>query len=270
MKRFELRDATKEDVGTLALLECYDHPRSFFVELPPHVDPWDLPFILHEFAQRGDLTVDSHWSIRWVQSRLVPTDRQNLGEVLRENGLDAYDELRLMEMTEGRCAQDDCYLVPLRHDQTPAWYEERQAMRMADVFALDGTRLMACFCDGQVLLCDMATLLQDSPSFARILADKALFDRVSMQPGGHGACWGEALQVPLKTLREHGVSMGLVAADIAALARQTTLDTAEVAQLLDCSRQNVSDLVRRGRLIPVKTTARGPLFLRSDIYARLA
>ncbi len=270
MKRFELRDATNERAGTLALLECYDHPRSFCIELPPHVDPWDLPFVLHEFAQRDEHTVDPRWSLRWVQSRLVPTDRQNLGEVLRENGLDTYDEFRLLELTEGRCAQDDCYLVPLGLEQTPAWYEERRAMRLADVFALDGTRLLACFCDGQVLLCDMAAVLQDSPSFARILADQALFNRVSMQPGGHGACWGEALQVPLKTLREHGTSLGLVAADIAALARQTTLDTAEVARLLNCSRQNVSDLVRRGRLTPVKTTARGPLFLRSDVYARLA
>ena len=269
MKRFELRDAANESAGTIAILECFDCPRSFYIELPPHVDPWDLPFVLHEFARRDELTVDACWSLRWVQSRLVPTERQNLGEVLRENGLDNYDELRLLEMTEGRCAQDDCYLAPLRSGRMPAWYEERQTTRMTDVFALDGRRLLACFHDGQVLLCGMAKILEHSRSFARVLADETIFDRATMQAGGHGVRWGEALQVSSATLRAQGVDSGLTTTDIAALARQVTLDTAEVAHLLGCSRQNVSDLVRRGRLTPVKSTARGTLFLRSDVYARM-
>ena len=87
MKLFSLRDAANEDAGVLALLECFERPRSFYIELPPQVDPWNLPFVLHEFAQRGESTVDSQWTLRWVRSRLVPTERQNLGEVLRTTNL---------------------------------------------------------------------------------------------------------------------------------------------------------------------------------------
>ena len=108
MKRFALRDAANESAGVLALLECSERLRSFYIELPPHVDPWDLPFVLHEFARRGEPTVDSQWALRWVRSRLVPTERQNLGEVLRANNLQSYDELSLLELTEGRCSQDEC------------------------------------------------------------------------------------------------------------------------------------------------------------------
>ena len=269
MRCFELRDFSNEGAGSLAILECFERPRSFYIELPPRVDPWDLPFVLHEFAQRGELTVDAQWTLRWVRSRLVPTERQNLGEVLRVNGLEDYDELRLLELTEGRCAQDDCYLVPLEASRTPAWYEERRATRMTDVFALGGFRLLACFCDGQALLCNATALLGDARPFARVLADEAVFGHATMQPGGHGVRWGETLQVPSDALRKAGTDSGLVTADVAALARQATLGTAEVADLLECSRQNVSDLVRRGRLVPLKSSARGSLFLRGDVYARL-
>lgn len=270
MKLFSLRDAANEDAGVLALLECFERPRSFYIELPPQANPWNLPFVLHEFAQRGESTVDSQWTLRWVRSRLVPTERQNLGEVLRTNNLSTYDELRLLELTDGRCSQDECYLMPLRAHQLPAWYEERLTTRMTDVFTLSGLRLLACFCDGQALLCNMDELLADSRSFSHVLADEEVFDRATLQAGGHGVRWGEDLQVQSQTLRRAGVSSGLISADIAAFARQATLDTSEVTRLLGCSRQNVSDLVRRGSLVPIKSTARGPLFLRSDVYARLA
>lgn len=82
-------------------------------------------------------------------------------------------------------------------------------------------------------------------------------------------CWGETLQMSSENMRDVGVDLGFAMADIAASVRQATLDTAEVARLLGCGRQNVSDLVRRGRLVPIKSTARGPLFLRGDVYARL-
>ncbi|MBR3315307.1 MAG: helix-turn-helix domain-containing protein [Atopobiaceae bacterium] len=269
MKRFALRDVANESAGTLALLECFERPRTFYIELSPHVDPWDLPFVLHEFAQRNEPTVDSQWALRWVRSRLVPTERQNLGEVLRTNNLQSYDELRLLELTEGRCSQDECYLVPLREDQLPAWYAERREARMTDVFALDGLRLLACFCDGEVLLCDMGEHLANSRTFSHVLADEELFGRATLQAGGHGVRWGKTLLVSSHALRNAGTSTGLVASDIAALGRQAVLDTAEAARIMDCSRQNVSDLVRRGRLTPIKTTTRGPLFLRGDVYARL-
>ena len=269
MLRFALRNAAHEEAGVLALLECFDDGQGYYFELAPHVDPWDLPFILHEFAQRGEHTVDAQWSLRWVQSRLVPAERQNLGEVLRTNGLSSYNELDLLVLTDGQCSQDDCYLVPLGPRQEPAWYLERLAKRIADVYALEDFRLLVPFRDGKVVLCDAKEFLGANRSFARVLGDETVFARVTAQPGGHGAQWGEALQVPASALLMAGRHLGLGLADVAALARQATIDTAEVARILGCSRQNVSDLVRRGKLVPLRTTARGPLFLRGDVYARL-
>ncbi len=47
--------------------------------------------------------------------------------------------------------------------------------------------------------------------------------------------------------------------------RQNLLGTAEAADLLRCTRQNIQDLVKRGRLQPVMELSSGFLFLRGDV-----
>ena len=269
MKTFALRDEADDRRSDLAYLMCYERTRAFYLELPDGADPWGLPFILHEFAARGQTTVDAPWSLRWVRSRLVPTERQNLGEVLRVNGLEEYDELRLLTLTEGRCAQDSCYLVPVRQQGLPAWLADRQRTRLADAYALPGFRVLALFKDGltRVVALDEAT--SETPARARILSDVETFGRMEVAEGGRGVCWGSLLAVDAKALRSAGVEVPLSAADVAAIAADALMETREVAAALSCTRQNVSDLVRRGRLTPVKQTPRGPLFLRRDVRALL-
>ena len=269
MEIYALHDETNEGSRTLAYLECYDRLHAFYFELPPDADPWDLPFILHEYARRGQHTIDAAWSATWVRSRLVPPERQNLGEVLSENGLTEYDELRLLRLTEGRCSQDGCYLVPASRAELPSWYLERERRRMTDVYALGNQRLLATFRDGRVSLCDMRPLLEAKRPFARVLADESVFARVSLEAGGHGARWGETLAVPADEIRASGQDLPLGAADVRGLARQAVCDSAEAANLLGCTRQNISDLVRRGKLTPLKSDSRGALFLRADLLARI-
>ena len=268
MRLYRLRDGANEAAGTLAYLECYERPRAYFFELAPDADAWDLPFILHEFAQRGMRTIDATWSRRWVESRLVPPERQNLGEVLRTNGLETYDELRLLELTGGRCSQDACYLVPAGSEQPSAWYGQRVASRLADVYAIGGFGLLSVFGDGEVRVCSARELLGGRRPFARVLSDEAVFARVALQAGGHGAQWGEALAAPCAELREAGTLLPLDPDDLRSLIGQSVCDTAEAAQMLGCSRQNVSDLVRRGKLPVLKAGPRGTLFLRADVLAR--
>lgn len=47
------------------------------------------------------------------------------------------------------------------------------------------------------------------------------------------------------------------------------INTAEVTRILDCTRQNVFDLIKRGKLTPVKEMPRDRLFLKEDVLERL-
>lgn len=267
MRIYELRDEAREDAGTLAYLECYDEPRSCYLEISPDVDRWDLPFILFEHAARGELSVGADWSLRWVQSRLVPRERQNLGEVLRESGLESYDEFALIDQTEGRCSQDACYLVRTTPAGMPAWYDARLAGRVREACALGGFRLVVAMRDGRARVLDAQKEIGGRREFGRVLADEDAFAQVTVEAGGHGVRWGTALALSSDELAHMGRRLPLGSDDLADIARQLLCDAGEAASLLGCSRQNVSDLVRRGRLVPVETGGRTTLFRRSDVIA---
>ncbi|MDR2166465.1 MAG: helix-turn-helix domain-containing protein [Clostridiales bacterium] len=47
------------------------------------------------------------------------------------------------------------------------------------------------------------------------------------------------------------------------------LDTAQVSAMLGCSRQYVAQLVKEGKLLPIKETINHRLFLRADVEERI-
>lgn len=47
------------------------------------------------------------------------------------------------------------------------------------------------------------------------------------------------------------------------------INTSEAAAILNCSRQNIDDLVKRNKLIPIKTYPRDKLFFKADVAARV-
>ena len=118
MKIFAIRDESAILRADLAYLLYYELEKRFYIELPEDADPWETPLMLSAFVKRGT-DCNSYWSKLWVQQRIVPPDRQNLGQILKDNHLKEYDEFDLLMLAMGRCAQDDYYLVPLNEDQLP-------------------------------------------------------------------------------------------------------------------------------------------------------
>ena len=268
MRVFALKDANDPDGSVLAVLSCYESGREYYLDMPEGTDPWTVPFVLSSFASRGQWRIGPEWSKRWVESRLVPRSRQNLGEVLRENGLTEYDSLRLLEMTEGRNSQDDCYLEPLRPGDAPTWFLAREADRVAEVVALEGFRLLVAFRSGEVRVCTASDLEQCSEGLERVLSDEMAFAHVEVAAGGRGARWGSMLYIGDDVLRAAGQPIPLTWADLRRIAPALLVDAAEAARELDCTRQNINALMKRGALSAAKSSDKATLFMRSDIQAR--
>ena len=95
MRAFAIRDEEEQRIKDLAHLIYYEKDKRFYIEVPDDADVWETPLLLASFVKRGKRTIDSYWSKVWVQQRIVPTDRQNLGQILKANGLEEYDEFQL-------------------------------------------------------------------------------------------------------------------------------------------------------------------------------
>ena len=93
-------------------------------------------------------------------------------------------------------------------------------------------------------------------------------DKARIAAGGSVFGWDERLTIPCADLYDTGKNIPLSAEEITSVISQSVVDTAEACELLGCSRQYINELVRTGRLVPIKSNEKWTLFLKSDIYGK--
>lgn len=268
MKIFAIRDESADNQVDLAYLLYYELEKRFYIELPEDADPWETPLLLSSFVKRGETSVNSYWSKIWVQQRIVPTDRQNLGQVLKDNNLKEYDEFSLLMLSMGRCAQDDYYLVPIEETQLPEQIQKRFAKLIEDIVPLDDYSLLVFFRDGMVKKCSIKERYEHAASFQVLFRNESYFTAVSLQPGGHGIEWDVNLSISASTLYRIGKKVPLTISDFRNFVVHRVVNVSEAADILGCSRQNIDYLTKAGKLHPIKSTGKNTLYLKSEILKR--
>lgn len=221
-------------------------------------------------AIHGDspCTAYSYWSKIWVQQRIVPIDRQNIGEILRDNHLKEYDEYELLMLAMGRCAQDDYYLVPINEKELPEEITRRLSKRIEDVLPLENHCLLVFFRDGVVKKCDLQKHFEKTKTFQVLLKKPDYFQYVQMQTGGYGVAWDVNMTISDTMLYRIGKSVPLTMEDFRNFAAHRIINASEAAEILGCSRQNIIDLTKRGKLHPIKTSEKSTLYLKSEVLKR--
>lgn len=71
------------DKRAIAYLVYYDKSKNFYIEIDSNADKSNMPMMFALFAEKGEYSIDSRWSKKWVCSRIIPPDRQNLGQIMR-------------------------------------------------------------------------------------------------------------------------------------------------------------------------------------------
>lgn len=269
MRIFAIRDGSDRENKNLAYLFYYEREKYFYIELPDNADPWEVPLLLSSLLKKGNYTIDSYWSKRWVQQRVVPPDRQNIGQILRDNKLDVYDEYKLLMLAKGRCAQDDYYLVGIDEQEIPIEVQRRFHTKVTDIVPLENYFMLVFFADGATKKCDLKTYFKSNEKFNVLLRMPEYFSDAWILPGGYGISWDENLSVPDADLYKMGQDVPLALSDFCSFVQRRVVNVAETAEILNCSRQNIDDLTKRGRLHPIKATGKNTLYLKSEILKRL-
>lgn len=268
MKIFAIRDKNDSSNKDLAYLIYYQKAKKFYIELPEHCNPWKLPLLISSFADKGQYSIDSYWSKVWVQQRIIPTDRQNLGEILKSNNLKEYDEYSLLMLSNGRCEQDDYYLTAIKEIELPNEIKTRNGKRIEYVAPLDKYNLIVFFKNGIVKLCNVKMFFNDLANKNIKYKDYNLFSKVKIKVGGYGLTWGTNLNISNDYLYDSGKNIPLTINDFKNFVLQATVNSSEASDLLNCSRQNIEDLVKRNKLHPIKESDKNKLYLKDDVLRK--
>ena len=261
---FEIRNKA-EKRRLLGYLFYYERSKRFFTEILEELDEWNAPFIFAGHIKRGIYSIDSIWSRKFVSQRIIPTDRQNLGSILKANGLKTYDEYKLLQLSEGRCAQDELYIVRIQMGEILPQIRKRLDEKVMDVMALQDRRALVFFRDGKSCIADMKSLCGDQRIFGKVLSDDEGFRALHVSPGGNGVEWDEERYIPSWQLRSSGIDAGIIYEDLIGFIKDRLIDTAQTTAILNCSRQYVNQLVDTGCLHPVREGSNSNIYLRSSI-----
>ena len=263
---FEIRNR-EEHKRLLGYLLYYEQSRRFFSELLSEVDEWSAPFIFSGQVKKKIYSIDSIWSAKFVNQRIIPSDRQNLGTILKEHGLREYDEFKLLQLSEGRCAQDELYLVRIAKKDIVPEILARLDRKVIDVMPQQGYRACVFFKDGKSAAVDVNILCGSDRLFRNVLRDEKVFRRVFVSPGGQGIEWGEERFLSAERLRECGEETVLSYEDLMAFVKERLSDSAEAAKYLHCSRQYIKQLADKERLVPVRESANAALYRKGALEA---
>ena len=265
MKIFAIRDESAPEEKDLGYLLYYAGDKRFYIELPKDADPWETPLLLSSLLKKGETSINSYWSKIWVQQRIVPTDRQNIGQILKKYHLSEYDEFDLLMIARGRCAQDDYYLTPISREQLPKEILQRFLTKIEDVVPLSSQNLLVFFSNGKVKKCSLGAYFTEHPQFGILLKNEAFFQNVKIQTGGFGVSWGENLMLSDQFLYDLSRIVPLSWEDFEHFVQLRVLTSAEAAEYLGCSRQYLAELRQKGKLHPIKVTGKSVLYSKSEL-----
>ena len=258
MKIFEIADGDQE-IGTLLF---YRKSGTFIIELRDYLDEWTAPLLFSGFVKRNIFTIPRDYSLMWVRERIIPSGRQNLSSILSNHRMKEYDEMKFLELSEGRCSQDS--LSVQKGTVLPEYVRKRMEKNLTDLFVSDPSSLICFFENDTAKRIDLHRLGYIY-GVDKVLKNRQLLDSCIVGAGGYYATFNDSIDIPSADLYREGVSLPVQRADFITFLRKNVLDTSQSCQVLECSRQNLSYMVQHDQITPVRKDVMGSLFLKGDV-----
>ena len=260
MRIFEIFD--EELHLSIGVLLYYDKAHTFIIELQESLDEWTAPLLLTRFIREKSYTIPRDISFLWVKERIIPSTRQNIGAILSTHKLSSYDEMKFLELSQGRCSQDSLYIRKI--DALPDYVLKRREKNLLECVPLECPNILCFFSDNTVRKIDL-TNLTENEDIKKVMQNPDLFSSCSLGTGGYYITFNDSIDIYRDTLYNSGTIVPLTPEDFNFFVQKNVLDTTGVCDTLECSRQNLAYMVKQNQLTPLKENVKGNLFLKGEV-----
>ena len=260
MRIYEIIDGENE--LSIGILLYYEKKKAFIIELQENLDEWTAPLLFTALVKKNQYTVPRDVSFLWVQERVIPIGRQNISDILKNHKLASYDEMKLLEISEGRCSQDSLYIK--KTELLPDFAVKRREKNVVECIACERKELICFFADDTVKKINLNHLAHVK-GVDKILEFDQLYQSCAVGVDGYAVTFNDSIDLPAGLLYDSGEVIPVSRNDFITFAKKNLLDTSECCQVLDCSRQNVAYMVKQQYLHPVKEEVKGNLYLKGDV-----
>lgn len=260
MKIFQIID--EENALLAGILLYYEKAGTCIIELPEYLDEWTAPLLFTSYVKKKIYTIPRDISFLWVKERVIPSGRQNIKDILAQHHMKSYDEMKFLEISEGRCSQDSLYIKKINY--LPDFVMKRQQKNITECVMSENHTMLCFFADETMKKIELNTM-EDVEDLKKVINNERLYQSGKVGTGGYYITFNDSIDIQASVLYEAGELIPLKLSDFKVFMQKNMLDTTESCNLLECSRQNISYMVNQQKLTPVKEEVRGNLYLKGDV-----
>ena len=265
MKAYAIYDEDVEVKCPIGYLYYYDKCNEFIIELSSELDKWNTPLLFSSYVENNIYTIPKATSLLWVKERVIPSGRQNIGSILKNHKMKQYNEMKLLELSGGRCSQDNCYIKKVEYEDVPLAIRKRSEDNVLECFTSGESDVICLFGDDTVRRIDLTKLVDTNGKLASVLKNKDVFRSVKVGVGGYSIVFNETIEIEKWILKKAGIKINISVKDFYHFTRENIVDTAKACEILGCSKQNLTYRINKGKLKPIKPNLKENLFFRGEV-----
>lgn len=265
MKIYGIYDEGLERTEPIGYLLYYEKAEKFIIELCRDLNEWSAPLLFQGLVRRGIYTASNSIAQMWIEERVIPSGRQNIGSILKNHKLQSYNEMTLLCLSKGRCSQDQCYIEEVSFDCIPVEIRERLDKNILECFPAKDGQIICLFKDNAVKKVNLQLLKERYRDVVYVLQNRRLLDSVKVGVGGYSIVFDDSIEVMVDDLRETGQLLPLLSEDFYGFVQRNVVDTTQACEMLQCSRQNLSYLVKEEKIEPIIAGTKANLYTRGAV-----
>lgn len=97
----------------------------------------EYPIFFQSFINKNKYTMNSYWTYKWMNERIVPYERGNINNILKDNKIPYYNELLLLISSKGNSSMDDNYIEEIKESDLDYKIKNRMEYHIIDFISLD-------------------------------------------------------------------------------------------------------------------------------------
>lgn len=165
-----------------------------------------------------------------------------------------YSEIALLSLSKGRSSQDSCYVKEVSEKEVPENIKARKLGNVVECFATENNGIVCLFQDNTARLIYLEKLMDKYNEVRHVLKQKELLESVQVGVGGYSISFNGSIEIAVADLKVVGELMPLKASDFYGFIQKNVVDTTKACLMIECTRQNLSYLVKEHRLLENQNT----------------
>ena len=213
-----------------------------YIELIEGLD--EYPIFFQSFVNKNIYCLNSYWAYKWINERIIPYERKNINDILKENDMKYYNELLMLISSKGKSSMDDNKIEEVNFENIIKSIKDRINYHIVD-FIYSNNNLIVFLKNGQTKI--LKNINYQNQPFLSIFGNEIIFDSKN--------------RINYLFIAEQGDDFPLSYSSLIGYINNNILSSKEIVSTFGFSRQHLNKLKKDKNIISLNNN----LYILNDI-----